>query len=127
MSALVVDTSSWVTYLAHTAPSIIDEALAEGRVYLPPLVAAELLSGKMTARQRRELESFLLELPLCDQHVEHWMRVGHLRSHLFSKGVSVSTPDAHIAQCALDLKAELLSEDQIFSKIAQKTSLRLVT
>ena len=52
MSALVVDTSSWVTYLAHTAPSVIDETLAEGRVYLPPIVVAELLSGKMTTPQR---------------------------------------------------------------------------
>lgn len=125
MSALVVDTSSWVTYFAHTAPSVIDEALAEGRVYLPPIVTAELLSGKMTARQRAQLESFLLDLPVCEQSLEHWIRVGSLRAYLFSKGLSVSTPDAHIAQCALDLKAELLSEDQIFIKISQKTSLRL--
>ncbi len=54
------------------------------------------------------------------------MRVGRLRAHLFLKGISVSTPDSHIAQCALDLKADLLSEDRIFFKIAQKTSLRLL-
>lgn len=127
MSALVVDTSSWITYLAHTAPSVIDEALAEGRVYLPPLVVAELLSGKMTTRQRGQLESFLLDLPLCDQSFEHWVRVGRLRAHLFSKGLSISTPDAHIAQCTVDLNGVLLSEDQVFSKISQKTSLRLLT
>ena len=125
MSALVVDTSSWITYFAHTASSVIDEALAEGRVHLPPIVAAELLSGKMTPRQRTQLESFLLDLPICEQKLEHWMRVGKFRAHLFSKGLSVSTPDAHIAQCAIDLEGELLSEDQVFSKIAQKTSLRL--
>ena len=127
MSALVVDTSSWVTYFAHTGSSVIDEALAEGRVYLPPIVVAELLSGKMTTRQRGQLESFLLDLPLCEHSLEHWMRVGSFRAHLFSKGLSVSTPDAHIAQCALDLKAELLSEDQVFFKIAQKTSLQLLS
>ena len=126
VSALVVDTSSWVTYFAHTSPSVIDEALAEGRVYLPPIVAAELLSGKMNVRQRAQLESFLLDLPLCEHDLEHWMRVGRLRAHLFLKGISVSTPDAHVAQCALDLKADLLSEDHVFFKIAQKTSLRLL-
>ena len=63
MSALVVDTSNWVTYFAHTGSSVIDEALAEGRVYLPPIVAAELLSGKMTTPQRGQLESFLHDLP----------------------------------------------------------------
>ncbi len=126
MSALVVDTSSWVTYLAGTTPSVIDDALAEGRVYLPPIVVAELLSGKMTARQRGQLESFLLDLPLCDQSFEHWVRVGSLRATLFSKGLSISTPDAHIAQCAVDLNADLLSEDQIFFKVSQKTSLRVL-
>lgn len=125
VSALVVDTSSWVTYFAHTASSVIDEALAEGRVYLPPIVAAELLSGKMNARQRAQLESFLLDLPVCEHDLGHWMRVGRLRAHLFLKGISVSTPDAHIAQCALDLKADLLSEAHVFFKIAEKTSLRL--
>ena len=126
MSALVVDTSSWVTYFAHTAQSVIDEALAEGRVYLPPIVAAELLSGKMTNRQRGQLESFLLELPLCDRSLQHWIRVGNLRAELSLKGLSVSTPDAHIAQCAVDLNADLLSEDQVFFKIAQKISLRIL-
>lgn len=43
MSALVVDTSGWVTSFAQRGPSVIDEALAEGRVYLSPVVAAELL------------------------------------------------------------------------------------
>lgn len=126
VSALVVDTSSWVTYFAQRGPSVIDEALAEGRVYLSPVVAAELLSGKMTPRQRTQLELFLLDLPLCPHELEHWMRVGRLRAHLFLKGISVSTPDAHVAQCALDLNADLLSEDHVFSTIAHKTALRLL-
>lgn len=126
MSALVVDTSSWVTYFASTGPSVIDEALAEGRVYLPPIVAAELMSGKLSNRQRSELESFLLDLPLCVHNLEHWIRVGKLRALLFSKGLSVSTPDTHVAQCALDLNAPLLSEDRVFFNISQKTPLRLL-
>lgn len=127
MSALVVDTSSWVTYFANTGPSVIDEALAEGRVYLSPIVAAELISGKMSARQRSELEAFLLDLPLCVHNLEHWIRVGKLRALLFSKGLSVSTPDAHVAQCAIDLNAPLLTEDQVFVKISQITHLRLLS
>lgn len=127
VSALVVDTSSWVTYFAHRDPSVIDEALAEGRVYLSPVVAAELLSGKMTPLQRAHLESFLLALPLCTHGLDHWMRVGRLRAQLFLKGVSVSTPDAYVAQCALDVNADLLSEDHVFSAVAQKTALRLLT
>ena len=127
MSALVVDTSSWITYFSHTAPSLIDEALGEGRVYLSPVVVAELTSGKMTSGQRTELESFLDDLPLCDSDFEHWVRVGRLRAQFFSKGLSVSTPDAHLAQCAIDLDADLLSEDRVFRQIAKQTSLKLLT
>lgn len=126
MSALVVDTSSWVSYFSSSGPSAIDEALAEGRVFLPPLVAAELVSGRLTSPQRVELESFLADLPLCAVDFDHWLRVGSLRAQLFSVGLSVSTPDAHIAQCTLDLQGDLLSEDGIFSKVAKKTSLKVL-
>ena len=126
MSALVVDTSSWVTYFARGGYEIIDEALAEGRLLLPGLVAAELCSGRMSTRQRSELESFLNDLPLCVTDLAHWVRVGRLRAHLQSRGLLVSTPDAHIAQCALDLDADLLTEDAIFSKVGQKTKLKVL-
>ncbi len=127
MSALVVDTSSWVSYFASSGPSVIDEALAEGRVFLPPLVAAELVSGRLTARQLAELQSFLSDLPLCVVDFDHWLRVGLLRAQLFAVGLSVSTPDAHIAQCALDLQGDLLSEDGIFSKVAKTTVLKVLS
>ena len=125
MSVLVVDTSSWVSYFSSTHPSPIDEALSEGRVVLPPLVAAELVSGRLSSRQRTELQSFLEDLPLSQTDFEHWIRVGQLRAHLSSIGLNISTPDAHIAQCALDAQGELLSEDGIFAKVAKKTSLKV--
>jgi len=126
VSALVVDTSSWVSYFSSTGPSVIDEALVEGRVFLPPLVVAELVSGRLTSRQRTELESFLADLPLCAVDFDHWLRVGSLRAKLFSVGLSVSTPDAHIAQCALDVHGDLLSEDGIFLKVAKRAPLKLL-
>ena len=92
---------------------------------LPPLVAAELVSGRLSSRQRTELQSFLADLPLSQTDFEHWIRVGQLRAHLSSIGLNISTPDAHIAQCALDAQGELLSEDRIFAKVAKKTSLKL--
>ncbi|MSP62179.1 MAG: PIN domain-containing protein [Myxococcales bacterium] len=127
MSALVVDSSSWISYFDGGAgDSLIDDALAEGRVWLPPVVVAELLSGRMSSRQRREIESLLADLPLCALDFPHWVRVGLLRATLLAKGVSISTPDAHVAQCALDLGALLLSEDGIFGHVARLVPLRLV-
>lgn len=39
--------------------------------------------------------------------------------------LKVTVPDAHVAQCALDRDAMLLSRDAIFSQIAERTKLRL--
>lgn len=125
MSALVVDTSSWVSYLAGRGDDRLEEALEEGRVHLPPVVAAELASGRMAPRQRRSLEALLVELPACGTDLAHWLRVGRLRARLATRGLSVSTPDAHVAQCALDLGGELLTEDAVFRRVARVVPLRL--
>ena len=56
---------------------------------------------------------------------EHWFRVGKLRAGLRAEGLSVSTPDAHVAQCAIDTGGVLLTEDRVFEKIAKIVLLRL--
>ena len=126
VSALVIDTSSWISYFAGKGSGLIESALEEAQVYLPPVVAAELLSASMSSKDRLALEDLLTQLPLCGTERAHWFRVGKLRALLGAGGVSVSTPDAHIAQCALDLNAELLTEDKVFERIARRHPLRLV-
>ena len=71
MSALLVDTSSWISYFKSERASIIDEALSEGRVYLSGIVAAELTSATLSTRERRDLESFLGDLPLHQTDLQH--------------------------------------------------------
>jgi predicted nucleic acid-binding protein len=126
VSALIIDTSSWIAFFREgSGDAIVEPALEEGTVHLPPVVAAELLSGRMAERARGDLEEFLLTLPLCPADVAHWFRVGRLRNSLAAKGLSISTPDAHVAQCALDLGADLLSADTIFRLVARHTKLSL--
>ena len=132
MNVVVVDTSSWISYFAVKGneagadQKTLDEALQEGRVYLSPVVAAELMSGHLSKAKQEELANFLRDLPLCEANVEHWLRVGTLRSRLARKGLSVSTPDAHVAQCAIDLDGYLLSEDKIFQRLVRPCGLRLL-
>jgi predicted nucleic acid-binding protein len=125
VSALVVDTSSWIAWLAGGGSSLVDEALEEGRLHLPVIVAAELLSGRLDASERAELQDMLSDLPAVGTDPEHWFRVGKLRAELRAKGLSVSTPDAHVAQCAIDTGGVLLSEDRVFEKIARVLPLRV--
>lgn len=126
MSALVVDTSSWVGFFREgRSAAAIEEALAVGAVFVPPIVCAELLSAPLNKAERARLVEFLEALPLCASTLEHWVRVGLLRAGLAKRGIVVSTPDAHVAQCALDLDAPLLTEDKIFRHVSRNTSLRL--
>lgn len=92
---------------------------------LAPLVIAELLSGDISLRQREMIGELLQEFPHHATPLEHWMLVGELRRMLAAHGVNVTIPDAHVAQCALDRDATLLSRDHIFPRIARHTSLRL--
>jgi predicted nucleic acid-binding protein len=126
VNVLVVDTSSWISYFKNKHTAEIDLGLKEGRVHLAPIVLAELLSGKLKQTEKVQLLDFLKELPLCTCDFEHWLRVGELRATLLAKGVTISTPDAHVAQCTLDLDGYLATEDKIFTKIPSLTPLKLL-
>ena len=124
VSAIVVDTSVWIDFFSGRDTGRLDEALRLGVVLVPPIVVAELLSG-VRPPDRDVLASFLRDLELDASSLDHWMAVGDLRAACKRRGVSVSTPDAHVAQCALDRDALLLSHDAVFTRIAQLIPLRV--
>lgn len=125
MSGVVVDTSVWVDFFAGRPAPFLEEALAHALVVLPPIVVAELVSGARRPRERPAISGLLQQLPLHETPLDHWLRVGELRRTLKDRGVSVSTPDAHVAQCALDRDAVLLTRDTVFARIARHSPLRL--
>lgn len=116
--SVVVDTSVWIDFFAGRPTPTLDDALAAGAVVLPPIVVAELVTGARGGREQAALVDLLQDLPLHPTPVEHWIRVGELRRRLLGEGIQISTPDAHVAQCALDLGALLLSRDDVFSRAA---------
>ncbi len=76
---------------------ILDEALAEGRVYLPGIIAAELTSENSQLVIDLPLSLFLGDHPLVQADLQHWVSVEQLRATLLTKGQTVSTPDVHVA------------------------------
>jgi len=125
VSGLVVDTSVWIDFFAGRPVPALEDGLAQGAVALPPMVVAELVSGARLERQRAAIADLVRDLPIHETPVDHWIRVGDLRRRLAEKGVAVSTPDAHVAQCAIDRDALLLTRDDVFNKIAKATALRV--
>ena len=126
MRGMLVDTSAWIDFFAGQTIPALEEALAAQIVILSPVVVAELVSGAINPRERRAISELVLELPIHATPREHWIATGNLRRELRAQGLSVSTPDAHIAQCALDRRALLLSRDSIFSRISDVVPLMLV-
>lgn len=125
MADVVVDTSIWIDFFAGTEAEALETALVHGAVILPPLVVAELISGASTAQQRSVIGELLQDAPVHETPLEHWIRVGDLRRFLGRKGITITVPDAHVAQCALDLDGVLLTRDAVFAGVAKHTALRL--
>ena len=124
MAGVVVDTSVWIDFFGGKPAEGLVEALSGGVVVIPPIVVAELVSGA-SAQQRGTIGELLQDAPVHETPLDHWVRVGDLRRDLAKKGVAVTIPDAHVAQCALDRDAILLTRDAVFARIARHTALRL--
>jgi predicted nucleic acid-binding protein len=122
---VVVDSSVWIEFFRGRTFPALEEALAEGRVLLPPIVVAESTSGAQSRGDARRVRELLQELDLVETSRDHWIRAGELRRNLRARGLSVSTPDAHVAQCALDVEGVLLSTDAVFRHIARIVPLAL--
>jgi predicted nucleic acid-binding protein len=127
VSGVVVDTSALVDWFAGKEDSLLENALAHGTVVLPPIVVAEVVSGATRAEQRLALGELLQDLTVHETPLEHWIAVGDLRGQLKRRGLTVSTPDAHVAQCALERDAVLLTRDAVFTQIARHVKLRLAS
>jgi predicted nucleic acid-binding protein len=125
VSGVIADTSEWVEYLSGRPAPALDQALVAGLVTLPPIVVAELVSGAVRPSDRLAIADLLADLPVHETPLNHWIKVGDLRRELRKRGVAASTPDCHVAQCALDRDAVLLTRDRIFTKIAPLVGLRL--
>ena len=125
MSAIVVDTSVWVDFFRGRALPALEDALRSGDVLLSPIVAAELLSARMTSRQQRDLANLIQDLPLHQTALDHWMRVGTLRASAAERGITISVPDAEIAQCAIDTGGHVWSLDRVFEALARVFPLKL--
>ncbi|HCU23984.1 MAG TPA: PIN domain nuclease [Deltaproteobacteria bacterium] len=127
VGGIVVDTCVWIDYFRREPLPLVEKGLQEGKILLSPIVGAELIAGIRHPKELRELEFFLQDLEPVDCGFDHWMRTGKLKHFLASKGLTVTLPDVHIAQLAIENEAKIYSFDKIFSKIASVISLQLIS
>lgn len=123
--SVAVDTSIWIEFFRGTGARELERLLLDGLVVLSPVVVAELFSAPLRRPELQTLRAALEGLPLHPTPFEHWQSVGYLRAKLARGGVSISTPDAHVAQCALDVQGYLWTKDAIFRSASKAAGLRL--
>ncbi|HXH37878.1 MAG TPA: PIN domain-containing protein [Thermoanaerobaculia bacterium] len=120
----VVDTSVLIDHVNGRGIRALDEAIANELLIVPPLVISELVSGATRGNETIAIAELIRSLTIHETDIRHWIAVGDLRRDLASHGVNLTIPDAHVAQCAIDLDATLFTRDKVFNLVSQYVPLR---
>src|SRR5690349_6696456 len=111
---IAADTSSIIAFLRNDKGKdvlLIEEALKNAQLILPPPVLAEILSDPKLPKQ---IASFSIELPLLEILSGFWERVGKTRALILSKKLKARLADTLIAQSCIDHQAPLITRDRDF-------------
>ena len=122
---IAADTSSLIAYLSGgdgKDVELIDAAMNNGTLHLPPAVVTELLSD---ATSRQQLEPDIIQAPLLQISPGYWQRAGMTRALLLSKWLRAKIPDALIAQSCIDHDVQLITRDADFRHFATHCGLKL--
>jgi predicted nucleic acid-binding protein len=123
---IAADTSTWVAYLQGLTGDdirLLDRALDDRQVLMPPAVLSELLSDpKLTP----DAAAALVELPLIEIEDGYWRRAGELRARVLSTKKKARLGDALIAQCCIDRGITLLTRDRDFHVFAESAGLDII-
>jgi predicted nucleic acid-binding protein len=123
---IAADTSSMVAFLEGRDGddiSVIQSALDQQQLALPPAVLTELLSDPALPRSVRTL---LAKLPLLEIEPGFWERAGLLRGSILRQKKKARVADALIAQSCLDQSTPLVTRDRDFRHFAAAAGLRLL-
>jgi predicted nucleic acid-binding protein len=122
---IAADTSSLVAYFAgDKGPDVtlIEEALSQGALCLPPVVLTELLSDPSS---RARLAPIVTGWQLLTITADYWLRASETRSRILAKGLRARIPDTLVAQSCIDHDVLLIARDGDFRHFAKHCGLKL--
>lgn len=129
MNGVLPDTSVWILFFRKPEDPLVKEALTrtlvEGRVYLAPVVLAELIQGARSDKEAELLKTNFLALPEAPHDSGVWLRAGELGRKLWKKGLTVPLTDLAIAASAETGGLELWHADRHFEAVATIADLKL--
>jgi predicted nucleic acid-binding protein len=123
---IAADTSTWIAFFQGAAGrdvELLDRALGDRQVLMPPPVLTELFSDpKLPSNVRATLS----ELPLLQIADGFWGRAGELRATVLRGRRKARLGDALIAQACVDNGVALVTRDRDFRAFADAAGLDLV-
>ena len=123
---IAADTSTWIAFLEGAkGPDVelLDRALRERQVLMPPIVLTELLSDPQLPSS---VAKTLSDVPMIEIEAGFWQRAGALRAKILSKRRKARLSDALIAQCCTDRGVPLLTRDRDFQAFAEAAGLNIL-
>jgi predicted nucleic acid-binding protein len=123
---IAVDTSTWVAFFRGETGSdvdLLDLALRDQQVVMPPIVLTELLSDP---KLPPDVAATLCELPLLETDEGYWRRAGELRALVLASRRKARLGDALIAQSCVDRGIPLVTRDRDFKAFAATAALDIL-
>jgi predicted nucleic acid-binding protein len=123
---IAADTSTWIAFFQGAAGQdveLLDRALEDRQVLMPPVVLTEVLSDP---KLPSGVVADLLELPLIEIRDGFWQRAGELRARVLAGRRRARLGDALIAQSCHDRGISLLTRDRDFRAFAEAAGLDLL-
>lgn len=122
---IAVDTSSLISFFAGDKGRdvfLIEKALEDGLLVLPPPVISEILSDIEFPNKH---EVLLKTLPTLLEREGFWERTGLLRRSVLKMKLKSRLADALICQYCLDYNLPLITRDEDFNNFAKVSKLVL--
>jgi len=122
---IAADTSSIAAYFSGgKGPdiSLIDGALAQGALWLPPVVLTEALSEPLSRANLLPIIGGWRLLPILP---DYWLRASETRARVIAKGLRARLPDALIAQSCIDHGVALITRHNDFRHFEKHCGLKL--
>ena len=102
---------------------LLDQALDQGIVVLPPVVLTEILSYPALDPGGADL---IRDLSLLETHPGFWERAARLRAGILVLGLRARLADTLISQSCLDHEVPLITRDRDFRHFAEHSRLVLL-
>jgi hypothetical protein len=122
---VAADTSTWIAFIQGDRGDdvqLLDSALQDRQVLMPPLILAELFSDSDLPKS---IADSLRDIPMLDIADGYWERAGTLRAKVLAKRRKSRLGDALIAQSCIDRGIPLITRDGDFHSFAEAAALVL--